>query len=146
MNMKKHLWLLAPCLALLITVPAAAQVDVGSLSSSSRHSSSYESGRSTGDRMGFTGPEGSGRPGIFFFKKAVKAFDKDQYAFAIDMYKVSASWAYKPAQYNLSVMYSRGQGIPVDLPRAMAWITLARRRRGFALRECSRRDQYCLGQ
>ena len=119
---------LASCLAFLIAVPAAAQIDAGSLKSSSRYSSSYESGRSTGKRMGFTGPEGSGRPGIFFFKKAVKAYDKDQYAFAVDMYEVAASWAYKPAQYNLSVMYSRGQGIPVDMPRAMAWIALAAER------------------
>lgn len=116
------------CLALLIAVPAQAQVDVSSMKSSSRSSSSYESGRSTGRRMGFTGPEGSGRPGIYFFKKGVKAFEKDQYAFAIDMYKVAASWAYKPAEYNLSVMYSRGQGVPVDLPRAMAWIALAAER------------------
>ncbi len=116
------------CLAILIATPAVAQIDSSTLKSSPRTSASYESGRSTGNRMGFSGPEGSGRPGIFFFKKGVKAFDKDQYAFAIDMYEVAASWAYKPAQYNLSVMYSRGQGVPVDLPRAMAWIALAAER------------------
>lgn len=115
-------------LALLIAVPAGAQIDANSLKASARHAASYESGRSTGSRMGFTGPEGSGRPGIYYFKKAVKAFDKDQYAFAIDMYEVSASWAYKPAQYNLSVMYARGHGVPVDLPRAAAWIALAAER------------------
>ena len=44
------------------------------------------------------------------------------------MYKVAASWAYKPAEYNLGVMYLRGQGVPIDLPRAMAWMTLAAER------------------
>jgi hypothetical protein len=116
-------------LALLIPLVALAQHDATSLrATSSRSSASYESGRSTGSRMAFTGPEGSGRPGIFFFKKGVKAFEKDQTKFAIEMYQTSASWAYKPAQYNLSVIYSRGQGVPVDLPRAMAWIALAAER------------------
>ena len=47
-----------------------------------------------------------------------------QYKFAIDMYETSASWAYKPAQYNLAVMYMNGEGIAVDKPRAMAWAAL----------------------
>jgi hypothetical protein len=117
------------CLMALVSASAMAQVDVNSLrASSSRSAAEYDSGRSTGRRMGFTGPEGSGRPGIYFFKKGVKAFERDQYAFAMDMYEVAASWGYKPAQYNLSVMYARGQGIPVNMPRAMAWIALAAER------------------
>jgi hypothetical protein len=44
------------------------------------------------------------------------------------MYEVAASWAFKPAEYNLGVMYARGQGVPVDLPRAMAWMALAAER------------------
>ena len=48
--------------------------------------------------------------------------------FAIDMYENSASWAYKPAQYNLAVMYMNGEGVPVDKPRAMAWAALAAER------------------
>ncbi|MEO7935568.1 MAG: SEL1-like repeat protein, partial [Dokdonella sp.] len=129
MNLSNRIAMLASCGAIFISASAMAQLDASSLrSSSSRNSASYESGRSTGSRMGFTGPEGSGRPGIFFFKKGVNAFEKDQTAFAINMYEVSAAWAYKPAQYNLSVIYSRGQGVPVNLPRAMAWIALAAER------------------
>jgi TPR repeat protein len=41
---------------------------------------------------------------------------------------VSASWAYKTSEFNLGVMYARGEGVPVDLPRAMAWMTLAAER------------------
>jgi hypothetical protein len=44
------------------------------------------------------------------------------------MYQVAASWAYKPAEFNLGVMYARGQGVPADLPRAMAWMALAAER------------------
>ena len=44
------------------------------------------------------------------------------------MYEVSASWAYKPAQYNLGVMYLKGEGVPLDRPRAMAWFALAAER------------------
>jgi len=44
------------------------------------------------------------------------------------MYEVAAAWAFKPAEYNLAIMYARGQGIPVDLPRGMAWMALAAER------------------
>ena len=44
------------------------------------------------------------------------------------MYQVAASWAFKPAEYNLGVMYLNGQGTPVDLPRALAWMALAAER------------------
>jgi hypothetical protein len=44
------------------------------------------------------------------------------------MYEVAAAWAYKPAEYNLAIMYARGQGIPIDLPRGMAWMALAAER------------------
>jgi hypothetical protein len=44
------------------------------------------------------------------------------------MYKVAASWAYKPAEYNLGVMYFKGQGVPVDRARGAAWMVLAAER------------------
>jgi hypothetical protein len=76
----------------------------------------------------FGSPEDNARPGEHYFGLAVDAIKHKDFAFAIDMYKVAASWAYKPAEYNLAVMYARGQGVPVDLPRAMAWMTLAAER------------------
>ncbi len=76
----------------------------------------------------FTSAEDSARPGEYFFGLAVHAFGKKDYAFAVRMYGVAASWAYKPAEYNLGVMYALGQGVPVDMPRAMAWMTLAAER------------------
>jgi hypothetical protein len=73
-------------------------------------------------------PEDDGRPGVYYFTLGASAFMHNDYAHAIRMYEVAASWAYKPAAYNLAVMYARGQGVPVDLPRAMAWIALAAER------------------
>ena len=76
----------------------------------------------------FTTPEADARPGVYYFKLAARAFEKKQYQFAIDMYQVAASWAYKPAEYNLGVMYYRGQGIPVNRPLGAAWMVLAAER------------------
>jgi len=73
-------------------------------------------------------PEADARPGEYYFLKGAEAFRKHDYKFAIQMYEVAASWAFKPAEYNLGVIYSRGQGVAVDLPRAMAWMALAAER------------------
>ncbi len=76
----------------------------------------------------FTSAEDNARPGEYFFGLAANAFRHKDYTFAVRMYRVSASWAYKPAEYNLAVMYALGQGVPMDLPRAMAWMALAAER------------------
>jgi TPR repeat protein len=73
-------------------------------------------------------PESDARPGEYFFTLGANAFRKQEYTFAIQMYQAAASWAFKPAEYNLGVMYARGQGVAVDLPRAMAWMALAAER------------------
>jgi hypothetical protein len=73
-------------------------------------------------------PLADGRPGQYFYNIGAYAFRHHDNAFAIQMYKVAASWAYKPAEYNLGVIYARGQGVAVDLPRALAWMKLAAER------------------
>jgi TPR repeat protein len=70
-------------------------------------------------------PEADARPGEYYFLRGARAFQKKDYEFAIQMYEVAASWAFKPAEYNLAVMYARSQGVPADLPRGMAWMALA---------------------
>jgi len=77
---------------------------------------------------GFNTPEADARPGQYYFLLAVHAYRKNDFTFAIQMYEVAAAWAFKPAEYNLAVMYARGQGVPVDLPRGMAWMALAAER------------------
>ena len=56
-------------------------------------------------------PEDDARPGEYYFRLGAAAFQHKDFAHAIKMYEVSASWAYKPAQFNLGVMYARGQDI-----------------------------------
>ena len=80
-------------------------------------------------QWGFGTPEEDGRPGQYYFIKAVDATKHRDYRFAIDMYQASASWAYKPAQYNLAILYLQGgDGVAVDKPRAMSWAALAAER------------------
>lgn len=76
----------------------------------------------------FVTPEDNARPGEFYFYKAAEAISRKQYTFATQMFTVAASWAYKPAEYNLGVMYFSGDGVPVDRPRGMAWMSLAAER------------------
>ena len=73
-------------------------------------------------------PEQDARPGDYYFLLGARAYRSHDYAHAIAMYQVAASWAYKPAEYNIGVMYARGEGVAVDLPRAMAWMALAAER------------------
>lgn len=112
------------CLFCLLTasiMPAVAQ---------SNHAPVYDSAAKQASLPAYVAgtPESDGRPGQYYFGVGAQAFTKHEYSFAVNMYQVAASWAYKPAEYNLGVMYGLGQGIPVDLPRAMAWMTLAAER------------------
>ncbi|OOG50285.1 SEL1-like repeat protein [Rhodanobacter sp. C01] len=91
-----------------------------------RYDSDVDTGRE--QSSAFDTPESDGRPGVYFFDLAVQAVKKKDYVHAIKMYQVAASWAFKPAEYNLGVMYLNGQGTPVDLPRALAWMALAAER------------------
>lgn len=117
---------LSGVMALAVALPVQAQTDrVGVLTAPD-----YGSGTSAGalsDRN-FNTPESDGRPGVKFFTYGVQAFKKGDYRHAIDMYKVAASWAYKPAEYNLGVMYFKGQGVSVDRALGAAWMVLAAER------------------
>jgi TPR repeat protein len=81
---------------------------------------SYDSGAAAGQLSdgNFNTPESDGRPGVKFFAYGVQAFKKGDVTHAIRMYKVAASWAYKPAEYNLGVMYFKGQGVPQSTVRS----------------------------
>lgn len=73
-------------------------------------------------------PDDSARPGEKFFYEGVRAVRKQDSEFAVDRYRVSASWGYKPAEYNLGVMYTTGDGVAVDRPLGLAWLALAAER------------------
>ncbi|WP_266183269.1 tetratricopeptide repeat protein [Dyella humicola] len=84
--------------------------------------------QSDGESGAFNTPTSDGKPGEYYFHLGVEATTKRDFAHAMAMYKIAASWAYKPAEYNLGVMYLSGQGTAVDLPQAMAWMALAAER------------------
>ena len=128
--------LLACCAATLVPQPArAGSTDAVFISSgpstAKKETAPYDSEYAAAAREmgnGFNTPEADARPGEYYFLLAVHAFRKNDFAFAIQMYEVAAAWAYKPAEYNLAIMYARGQGVAVDLPRGMAWMALAAER------------------
>ena len=91
------------------------------------YESDYAAASRLQNKLGNT-PEADGRPGEYYFLLGADAYRKRNYSFAIQMYEVSASWAYKPAEYNLGVMFARGDGVPIDLPRGLAWMALASER------------------
>jgi hypothetical protein len=117
--------LLGPLLVALTAIPQSAWCDDGPLPP--RYDSAENVRRLQGNGH-FTSPEDHARPGEVFFLRGAYAVSQKEYPFAADMYKVAASWAYKPAQYNLAVMYFNGEGVPVDRPLAMAWAALAAER------------------
>lgn len=122
MNQGRFVSLCLLCTSLAWITPATAQVG---------HEASVGSSMTPAERMPAyvpNSPEADGRPGQYYYILGAQAFKKHDYSHAVNMYQVAASWAYKPAEFNLGVMYARGQGIPVDLPRAMAWMTLAAER------------------
>lgn len=118
----KHRFALSACL--LCTLFAAAVVSPRiQADEPPDYDSDFNNDRPT--MWNFSTPEDHARPGLKFYYYAVEALKKEQYGLAVDMYEASASWAYKPSAYNLGVMYLQGEGVPVDRPRAMAWMAIA---------------------
>ena len=80
-------------------------------------------------RESSSSPREDAVPGEYFFRLGVDAIKKHDYRYAIMLYKIAASWAYKPAEYNLGVIFAKGEGgVPEDRPQGMAWLTLAAER------------------
>ena len=97
-------------------------------STAQKETAPYDSEYAAAERdmgNGFNTPEADARPGEYYFLLAVHAYSKKDFAFAVQMYEVAAAWAYKPAEYNLAIMYARGQGVAADLPRGLAWMAIA---------------------
>lgn len=122
------LGLLAGATAVALPARAATQLNfAGSYSMRPpSHDSEDNTDRPANETWGT--PEDAARPGKKFFYTGAYAYRDGDFTYAVDMYKVAASWGYKPAQYNLAVMYLKGDGIPVDRSRAMAWMALAAER------------------
>jgi hypothetical protein len=128
---RKEVAMLARQLALVVCLAiacGATLADEPAGNSAPNYNSDYaESAHDIPSMSGRT-PEDDARPGEYYFKLGAAAVQHKDFTHAVKMYEVAASWAYKPAQFNLGVMYARGQGVAIDLPRAMAWMALAAER------------------
>lgn len=122
---------------LAFCMPALAQTDdVGATVAAPEYGSRVSIGSLSNGH--YNTPESDGRPGVHYFVLGVQAFRKGDYRHAVAMYKVAGSWAYKPAEYNLGIMYYKGQGVPVDRARGAAWMVLAAERGDNQLYEQAR--------
>ena len=59
------------------------------------------------------------------FQKGEDAYNRGDYATALREWKPLVERGDANAQYNLGVMYRKGQGVPQDYKTAMKWYTLA---------------------
>ena len=128
--MKTLLIATAAASALAMVAPHAQAQSGSSLLSSRLSAPNYGSGTAAGamSNSDFNTPESDGRPGVKAYAEGMEAYSHGDYTHAIHMLKVAASWAYKPAEYNLGAMYFDGQGVPADRPMGAAWLVLAAER------------------
>ena len=59
------------------------------------------------------------------FQAGLDAFDRDDYATALKEWRPLAEQGDADAQFNLGVMYDKGQGVPQDDAQARDWYLLA---------------------
>jgi len=63
------------------------------------------------------------------FDMAQRAYNRADFAEAESRFRKLANNGNPPAQYNLGVMYTRGEGVPQDLVQAYFWFSLAASKR-----------------
>jgi len=59
------------------------------------------------------------------FQNAQDAYDRQDYKEAVKWFRLSAEHGVANAQYNLGVMYGKGQGVPQDYVLAHMWFNLS---------------------
>ena len=59
------------------------------------------------------------------FEKGLNAYEKEDYSTALREWTPLAEQGDALAQYNLGLMYDKGQGVPQDYKTAVKWYTLA---------------------
>ena len=65
------------------------------------------------------------------YEDALSAFMRKDYALAAQLFRPLAEQGNAKAQYNLGLMYDKGQGVPQDAQEAVKWYRKAAER-GFA--------------
>lgn len=71
-------------------------------------------------------------PGMYHYRKACELFARGDAAAAIGQWTVAAGWAVKEAQYDLGIVYFKGEGVATDRPLGLAWLALAAERKDRA--------------
>ncbi len=79
------------------------------------------------------------------FQDAVAAYKRGDYATALREWRPFAEQADAGAQFNLGLMYSKGQGVPQDYAEAVKWYRLAAEQ-GYADAQNNLGLKYDLGQ
>jgi len=79
------------------------------------------------------------------FKAGKDAYDRRDYSTALKEWRPLADQGYANAQYNLGVLYEKGQGVPQDNAEAVRWWRLAAEQ-GVALAQANLGVMYYRGQ
>ena len=66
---------------------------------------------------------------------AQRAYERSDFKEAETRFRTLANNGNPPAQYNLGVMYTRGEGVPQDLVQAYLWFSLAASKRYGSARQ-----------
>ena len=79
------------------------------------------------------------------FQKGVTAYKSGDYATALREFTPLAEQGYASAQFNLGLMYDKGQGVPQDYKTAVKWYRLAAEQ-GYADAQTKLGVMYAKGQ
>ena len=67
-------------------------------------------------------------PGDYDFCAGSNAYARDRFETAIQLYELAAAWGDKSAQFNLGLIYFRGDHVQANRPLGLAWLALAAER------------------
>jgi len=73
-------------------------------------------------------PHYENTPSAIHMDQAQRAYERGLYLAAMEQYRIAAQWGDKFGQYNIGVMYLRGEGVDFDPVRGWAWLELAAER------------------
>lgn len=68
-------------------------------------------------------------PGVYHYRKGCELYTRGRVAAAIGEWKVASGWAMKEAQYNLGLVYFKGEHVERDRPLGLAWLAVAAERK-----------------
>lgn len=71
----------------------------------------------------------AGHPDLYYEFDGMHCFAAGNYRGAMHYFLLAASYADKPSQLSIGLMYLNGQGVPKDLVKAYAWVAVAAERK-----------------